>query len=343
MSYELVELTDGQDYKPLELYKFTQFTQSWFYGQWQEHLGRKIKRFKLNDESGNAVCYFQAIPHSLPLKKSYLYIPFGPIFADKPTSVMIKAITIGLKAVYKDQDVVFARFDPDGDFGPLSSNNLGDWKSAPAFVGKEASFRPRGEMIVKLDNEDEVFKRFDKNTRYSARYGGKHGVTTRINSNLLSGLDDFYRLLSFTAKLQDFAIFEKDYYRNMLDICAKLNNAYFVEASKDGKVISSKLIIIYGEVAHSLLSGTDELGRKLRVPALVQWESMRQALIRGCTRYSIGGASSSEHDYPSIKRVTKYKQGFGGEITVHSSLYDAVFQSVAYHGYNAYKRARSFK
>jgi lipid II:glycine glycyltransferase (peptidoglycan interpeptide bridge formation enzyme) len=99
-------------------------------------------------------------------------------------------------------------------------------------------------------------------------------------------------------------------------------------SSKPGKtnqVISSKLIITYGHVAHSLLSGTDELGRKLRVPALVQWESMREALKRDCTRYSIGGASSSESDYPSIKRVTKYKQGFGGEITVHSSLYDAVF------------------
>lgn len=342
MSYKLIEITDEEDYNPLELYKNTQFTQSWFYGQWQEHLGRKIDRFALLEDS-ETIAYFQAIPHALPLGKKYLYIPFGPVFKAQPDARMTDTITAGLKSHYKNQNVTFARFDPDGNFAAITDKNIGNWQTVPKFVGREASFRPRGEMVVNLDNEDDVFKRFDKNTRYSVRYGGKHDVTTSVNPDLLSGLDDFYRLLSFTAELQDFAIFKKDYYQNMLEICSKLENAYFIEARKDDQVISSKLIITYGQVAHSLLSGTDELGRKLRVPALVQWESMREALKRGCTRYSIGGASSSESDYPSIKRVTKYKQGFGGEITVHSSLYDAVFQPLAYHGYNLYKRVRSVK
>jgi lipid II:glycine glycyltransferase (peptidoglycan interpeptide bridge formation enzyme) len=114
-----------------------------------------------------------------------------------------------------------------------------------------------------------------------------------------------------------------------------------VEAIKDDQVISSKLIVIYGKVAHSLLSGTDDEGRKLRVPSLVQWEAMKEAMKRSCNRYSIGGASSSDRDYPSIKKVTKYKEGFGGHVIVHNDIYDIVYDQTSYLAYNTYKRLRS--
>lgn len=339
MAYSLVEIDKPEDYKPLELYENTQFTQAWFYGQWQEFLGRKIRRFALK-KNDQAIAYFQVLPHSLPLGRKYLYVPFGPVFSHKPSSADLSALAKLLMKAYVGQNIAFARLDPDGDF-ELNSTKAKNWRPAPKYIAKEASFRPRGEMVVELTSEDEVFAKFDKNTRYSARYGEKHGVSTRINTNLQSGLNDFYRLLYYTSKLQDFAIFDRDYYQNLLAVCTKEENAYFVEALKDNHVISSKLIVTYGSVAHSLLSGTDEVGRKLRVPSLVQWEAMREALRRGCNRYSIGGASSSDNDYPSIKRVTKYKQGFGGHVIVHNDLQDIVFDKLTYLAYDTYKHIRS--
>jgi len=339
MSYQLVEIEKPEDYKPLELYQQTQFTQAWFYGEWQKFLGRKIRRFALR-RGDKTLAYLQVMPHSLPLGKQYLYVPFGPVFADKPTDSALTALAKLLKQAYAGQNIVFVRLDPDGNF-KLENTQAKFWQKAPAFIAKEASFRPRGEMVVKLTSNDEIFAKFDKNTRYSARYGSKKGVSTQTRTDLLGGLDDFYRLLKYTAELQNFAIFNKDYYRNLLSVCTQENNAYLVEAIKDGHVISSKLIIIYGKVAHSLLSGTDEQGRKLRVPSLVQWEAMKEAVERGCTRYSIGGASSSESDYPSIKKVTKYKQGFGGHVIVHNDIYDIVLDKPSYLGYNTYKRLHS--
>ncbi len=340
MSYQFQEITDEKDYSPLDIYPTTQFTQSWFYGEWQSFLGRKVRRFRVNS-NGHPVAYFQAIPHPLPMRNQYLYIPFGPVFARKPTDTLLKVISDGLKQSYVNDNIVFARTDPDGSFEALQGIKTANWQPAPDFVAREASFRPRGEMIVALSDEDTVFASFDKNTRYSARYGGKKGVSTRVNTDLLSGLDDFYRLLKFTADLQEFTIFPKAYYRHMLEVCRKYENAYFIEAVSENYVISSKLVVIYGSVAHSLLSGTDEEGRKLRVPSLVQWEAMREAISRGCTRYSIGGASSSESDYPSIKKVTEYKKGFGGIVTVHSDLHDLVFNQPLYKAYTLYKRIKA--
>jgi len=340
MKYELAEITKKQDYLPLELFDNTQFTQAWFYGQWQEFTGRNIRRFAFK-KADQTIAYFQVIPHDLPLGKKYLYIPFGPVFAEEPDAKTLNALANALIQAYASENVIFARTDPDGPFGAVGTIEARAWHRAPRFIGKEASFRPRGEMAVELTDEDKVFASFDKNTRYSARYGQKHGVTTRVNTDLASGFDDFYRLLKYTSELQNFAIFSESYYQNLLNVCAEQKNAYFVEAIKDNHVISSKLIVTYGHVAHSLLSGTDDEGRKLRVPSLVQWEAMREAMKRECSRYSIGGASSSDSDYPSIKKVTKYKQGFGGHVIVHSDLHDIVFDKPTYYGYLAYKRLRT--
>jgi lipid II:glycine glycyltransferase (peptidoglycan interpeptide bridge formation enzyme) len=342
MSYQFQEITDEKDYQPLDIFPHTQFTQSWFYGEWQSFLGRDVRRFRVKS-NGKPAAYLQAIPHPLPLGKQYLYIPFGPVFARKPTDSLLKAISVGLKDSYASENIVFARTDPDGSFDPLVGLKTHSWQPAPSFVASEASFRPRGEMIVELADEESVFASFDKNTRYSARYGGKKGVTTRVSTDLVESLEDFYRLLKFTSELQDFAIFPKAYYRHMLEVCEGIKNAYFIEAILDNHVISSKLIVTYGTVAHSLLSGTDEVGRKLRVPSLVQWEAMREAIRRNCTRYSIGGASSSEHDYPSIKKVTEYKKGFGGQVIVHSDLHDIVFNPLWYKAYSGYKSLKAKK
>jgi hypothetical protein len=67
MSYQFQEITDEKDYKPLEIYPETQFTQSWFYGEWQSFLGRKVRRFRVKS-NGKPVAYLQAIPHPLPMR-----------------------------------------------------------------------------------------------------------------------------------------------------------------------------------------------------------------------------------------------------------------------------------
>jgi lipid II:glycine glycyltransferase (peptidoglycan interpeptide bridge formation enzyme) len=336
--YYLDEITNEQDYRPLEIYDRTMFTQAWFYGQWQSYKS-EVHRFVFREDDEVLSC-FQAISHPLPARRSYLYIPFGPVFKQAPNRQQQNFISKKLKEFYaknSQRKVVFSRLDVDGDFSMMSD---GGWRDVPKFVTSEASFRPRGEMIVPLSNEDEVFARFDKNTRYSVRYGAKKGVEVSIQPDIKSGLDDFFRLLEFTAQKQGFAIFKKDYYQNLFDISDKLKHAYLVEARKEDKVISSKLIVSYGPIAHSLLSGTDDEGRKLRVPSFVQWESMREAMRRDLKYYSIGGASSSDDDYPTIKKVTKYKQGFGGEIKVHNPMLDMVFDRPSYSAFNFYKRLR---
>jgi lipid II:glycine glycyltransferase (peptidoglycan interpeptide bridge formation enzyme) len=337
--YYLDEVTVEENYLPLEIYERTMFTQAWFYGQWQSYKS-EVRRFVFREDN-EVLSYFQVISHPLPANRSYLYIPFGPVFKQAPSKQQQNFIGKKLKEFYvtnSKRKVVFSRLDVDGNFSMKSSS--GGWHDVPKFVTSEASFRPRGEMVVPLSTDDEVFARFDKNTRYSVRYGAKKDVEVSIQPNIKDGLDDFFRLLKFTAQKQGFAIFKKDYYLNLFDVSDELKHAYLVEARKDSKVISSKLIVSYGPIAHSLLSGTDEDGRKFRVPSFVQWESMREAMRRGLKYYSIGGASSSDNDYPTIKKVTKYKQGFGGEIKVHNPMLDIVFDKPAYSAFNLYKRLR---
>ncbi len=66
--YYLDEITNEQDYRPLEIYDRTMFTQAWFYGQWQSYKS-EVHRFVFREDDEVLSC-FQAISHPLPSRRS---------------------------------------------------------------------------------------------------------------------------------------------------------------------------------------------------------------------------------------------------------------------------------
>ena len=108
---EIKELKNKSDYNPLSINKNAPFTQAWFYGEWQEAAGRKVRRFEIVDNSGT-VGYFQVIKYPLPFQKAFLYIPHAPIFkAANLNNEFLKTFSEKLKKIAKEERAIFVRFD----------------------------------------------------------------------------------------------------------------------------------------------------------------------------------------------------------------------------------------
>ena len=63
--FEMREIKNKEEYNPLLVSKNAPLTQTWFFGEWQETMGRKVKRFELRDDL-KTLGFFQTIKYPLP-------------------------------------------------------------------------------------------------------------------------------------------------------------------------------------------------------------------------------------------------------------------------------------
>ena len=75
---EIREIANKTEYNLLLISKQAPFTQAWFYGEWQEMMGRKVRRFEVKKNS-EIIGFFQIIKYQLSFGQNLLYIPHGPV------------------------------------------------------------------------------------------------------------------------------------------------------------------------------------------------------------------------------------------------------------------------
>lgn len=298
------------------------FLQSWYWGEFQESLGRKIFRigfFKQNKLEGVMFCYIETSKRG-----RFLVVPGGPII-DWGNKALTEKFVSELKRIGIENRCVFVRVRPqltDDDFSRKTFANLG-FKKAPMYLHAELT----SQLSIEK-NEDEIISQMRKATRYEIKKAKSLGIELIINGN--SNIENFYKLQIETAKRQKFVPFSENFLLKQFELFIKNDKAILYTTRYKNKILAQAFIIFYGqEAVYHYGASTDE-GRKYPGAYLIQWEAILEAKRRGMLRYNFWGISPEGSKDHRFSGLSLFKRGFGGQDVSYLPAQDLIIDKNRY-------------
>ena len=280
------------------------FLQSWQWGEFQESLGRKIWRLEIAGSKG------LIIKHNLPLGKSYLYCPRGPI---GPIEMFLEKV----KEIGQQEKSIFFKIEPPEVC--ISRTRL-----------KIHTLQPQKTLILDITKpEEELLNQMHPKTRYNIRLAQKKGVTIEESKEKI---DDFLRLSKETAQRDKFHLHPKKYYQKMLEVLGQEGMVKLFLAKYQNQIIVANLICFFGQTAVYLHGASDYSFRHLMAPYLCQWQAILEAKKQGFKYYDFWGID--EEKWPG---VTRFKKSFTGQEITYPGSFDLVSQPIWYKIYQLAK------
>lgn len=348
--FEIKEIKNRTEYNPLSIAENAPVTEAWFFGEWQEMMGRKVRRFEIRNNRG-IIGFFQIIKYPLVFSKSFLYIPHGPVLiygAQHTTQIneFLEEFGKTLAEIGKEESAVFIRFDiysHNPNYGSKESL-LKYFKKISSYAYYSSYFQPKFEWILNLNkSEEEILSKMHSKTRYNINLARKKGVKVEIiNENLNKYFNDFYKLLKKTARRDNFNLHPKIYYENIFFALGKpassgKTSAFLVMARYNNKILLANLILMHGETAYFLHGGSGGEFKNFMAPHLAHWEAIKEAKARGMAIYNFGGVDDGD-SYKTYHGISVFKKRFGGSLLEYSDSYDLILKPFWYFLYNLRKK-----
>lgn len=294
----------------------SELLQSPLWGKTQEADGRKIFY------AGQCLI----IKHALPFGKSWLYSPRPEI----KTEEQFTEIAGEIAKIARTEKAIFWKME--GIQNNFQIFNFQFSKGQPLQYAET--------FIIDLSKtEEDLLKNMKSKTRYNIGLAQKKGMITRLSKDE-SDVDIFYRLLTETAERQKIGIHSEEHYRNIIKILGEENAAAIIFAYHNNQPIAANLITFFGDTAVYLHGGADHQYRSIMAPYLLQWEAIREARERGCHYYDFGGCAVTRGKINEWAGITRFKEGFGGELFDFGETYDVAFRRARYW---LYKNTVKFK
>ena len=323
-----IELT-GENKEQINELAGDNLLQSWIWGEFQLKAKQKIFRYGLK-EGNNLTESLLLIKYDLPLGWSYLYIPRGPGLREQKNWPEIYKNLIKLADKEK---AVFIRIEPY-----LNGEDLPEiFKKSGKIVKKaKRAIQPAVTWLTDLtQSDDDLLISMHHKTRYNIRLAKKKGVEVKISTEE-KYISDFYKLMEATSGRNQFAPHPRSYYTKELEVLGQTKNAALFLALYQEKVIAANLVTFFGKRATYLHGASDYEHRKLMAPYLLQWQAILEAKSRGCVRYDWHGITlDKNHPWAGI---TRFKQGFGGEVNKFPGTFDIILQPIIYKAYRAIQK-----
>jgi len=221
--FEIREIKHKAEYNPLLISKQASFTQAWFYGEWQEMMGRKVRRFEVKKDS-EIIGFFQIISYPLPFNQNLLYIPHAPLLRQLADSEgqaeFLEEFHRKLSEIGKEENAIFARFDlylPSRSLGESGLTLNKYFKKVPDYAYNSVYFQPKYEWVLKIDKpESELLGNMHPKNRYNIRLAENKGVVIEIiENNFGKYFEDFLSLMKKTARRNNFKLHPGVYYKNI--------------------------------------------------------------------------------------------------------------------------------
>lgn len=330
---KLEELGETEDYESKLEQAGAHFVQSRIFELWQKSAGHRVRTFVIYQQN-EAVLFFRLIVYPLWRKKTYLYLPHGPVLfkpIDKPiTDFLFQS----LSRLAKAERAVFVRFDPwPKDFWPTSSNQK--FYQPPYLAYHFASGQPKYEWLVDLtEDENLLWQKLNRKQRYLIRWAEKQGVTIDIvDQGMDRYADDFFKLMKITATRNKFCPHPKEYYQQALAIAEKRGNSFLAIARYNNQIMAMGFIVCFAGVANYVFAASGNNQKNLRFADLIQWHSFKVAKQCGCHHYSFGGINGPKVYKPSWQGLTSFKQKFPGQMVEFADFYDVVNMPFWYYLY----------
>ena len=178
-------------------------------------------------------------------------------------------------------------------------------------------------------------------TRYNIRLAQKKGLVVKKERNF----DVFFDLMKQTAKRDGFRLHSKKHYQAIFasDIVRQIT------IYNDNTAIAVGVFVAFGDTFTYLYGASNHECRALMAPYLIQWEGIQMAKSAGCKFYDFFGIApgernlAGEYEYDKGHQyagVTRFKLGFGGEVSVAPGTIDLVTNLPKYRLYQAVRWLR---
>lgn len=314
----------------------SQFLQSWDWGDFQKS-ARKVWRFGVTYDR-QIIASAQIIEHLLPLNKSYLYCPRGPIIEegldDQSKTQALKLILSQARDITistAQTEEIFFRLEPT--FNP---------QSLILNLKKTKPIQPSDTLILDLTQpEEQLLMNMHQKTRYNIRVAERHGVTVREEDNW----QKVWPLFQKTAKRDKFSLHPKNYYQKMV------GNSDIIRmwtADYKGKIVAANIVTYFGDTVTYVHGASDYEYRSVMAPFLLQWEIIKQAQLVKYSNNQIfkyydfhGIAPTNRKDHPWYG-ITRFKKGFGGKVIHYPGTFDFVYQPASYNLYKFLRKLNLF-
>jgi lipid II:glycine glycyltransferase (peptidoglycan interpeptide bridge formation enzyme) len=320
------------------------FLQSFEWGEVVLADGEKIRRIAVLDYD-RIIAAVQLIIYRLPLKKSYLYIPRGPVLDwDKikekekvnQAQESLMMILDEVSKIANQENALFLRIDPEIKNSTLDKEF---WQQI-GFIKSSKEMQPK--MTVCLDlskSEDELLKNMKPKTRYNIRLSLRKGVKVFISDNI-SDVDTFYSLMFKTSKRDKFYPHIKRHYEDIIKILGQDGKAKLFLAKYKNKIIASTIVSFFGQKSVYMHGASDSQYRNLMSTYLLQYQAMLEAKKMGCLLYDFGGVVPEDEINHSWAGISRFKRGFGGEELKYIGAFDLPYSSSQYKLFSLTTRIR---
>ncbi|MBU1037084.1 aminoacyltransferase, partial [Patescibacteria group bacterium] len=306
----------------------SQLLQSFAWGEFQQQLGHQVWRIGII-ENENLIATAQIIEHCLPLGKSYLYCPRGPVINAQNLANNEQIIKLFLK---KTRDItiqtstkeeMFFRFEPTFDF-VLTDSHLSPTKD----------IQPSQTLIINLTQTEEILsKNLHHKTRYNIKLAEKKGIIIKEGS--LSDFTKVWPLFEQTAKRDRFRLHSKNYYQQMLKVVPHLK---IWLALYEKKIIATLMAGYFGDTATYLHGASSYKHRSLMAPLLLQWQVIKNTKTSGYHYYDLHGIAPTRDPHHPWAGITRFKKGFGGQEFSYPGTFDFIFQPFWYKMYKIFRK-----
>lgn len=296
---------------------FGAFLQSWEWGEFQRALGFKVER--VYEVIKDKIILAQALEFPLPLRSSYWHIPKGPLGDATPKvalDTMIKKLPKG----------AFLKVEP---------------VTRPKVGSLAKDRQPSVTTIVDLtQSEAKLAENMKAKTRYNIRLAEKKGVTARIVG--LEHFEDLVRLMQQTAERDKFSLHEVERYKKMLEILQGSScKAFMAMAFFEERPLAANIMIDAFGMRTYLHGASSNLYRNVMAPYALHDFLIRDAKARGLKAYDFWGIAPPEagDDHPWAG-ISRFKNGFGGQVVRMPGTIDIAKNKLMY---SLYKLAKKFR
>lgn len=290
---------------------WSQFTQSWAWGEFRSARGHAIKRFVLTDAHGAWLAAALFVHTPKPIVGGYWYAQRGPVIRNDllpHASDIIGSFLKEVRRVGLGKPSLFWRIEP-----PLEGSS-----AVPPAPGlrRSHSYMPASTLLLDLKRPEELLMAgMHEKTRYNIRVSDRHRIIVR---KAVSDADQesFLTLNEETAKRDRFQSMPTGYIRVMYEFLHERGMCDIRLAIRDEKVRAASLEIAFGDTVTYLYGASSNAERHFMAPYALHWDAIIKAKESGHRFYDFYGVNPVDPRSPYFKKswegITRFKLGWGG-------------------------------
>jgi lipid II:glycine glycyltransferase (peptidoglycan interpeptide bridge formation enzyme) len=328
-----------------------QFLQSWDWGEFQKQRGKRVWRFGIYVED-QLVSAIQIIEHKLPLSRSYVYAPHGPVFAREVSELQKEQIiklylskARDITSSTTDSFEVFFRLEPR-----LKREEVGNFFFNLG-LKKTIAIQPQDTQVIDLKKTaEELLLGMHHKTRYNIKLSERNQIVVR-EGNEEKDFEIFWQLLEQTTTRDDFRAHPKSYYQELWNLFSytKISDMFQLTiklfiAEYKGVPLAVGLFSFFGDRVVYLHGASSNAQRERMAPYALHWFVMQHAQLNGYYLYDLYGVLPTQRSLDSQAKesawqgITRFKKGFGGKEINYVGTWDWVYAKMWYILYRQIKK-----